>query len=143
LETTELHQFAILQPLVALALWTLLVFTLIPIRRIRAMRSGRVSPKEFRMGESDKVPEDVRLPNKNMLNLFQMPVLFYVVCIVLYITQLSDLWFVYLAWAFVACRVVHSVIHVSYNHISHRFMAFAVSNVVLLLVWLRLVWKMM
>ena len=134
-----MEQFSILQPLAALALWTLLVFTLIPYRRLRAIAAGRVSPNEFRLGESALVPDDVCLPNRNIINLFQMPVLFYLACLVLYVTQLSDSWFVYLAWAYVILRVVHSVIHVTYNKVRHRFIPFALSNFVLVAIWIGLV----
>jgi len=41
-----------------------------------------------------------------------------------------------LAWAYVALRVVHSLIHITYNHVLHRFLAFASSNFVLLALWI-------
>jgi hypothetical protein len=133
---------AILKPTIALALWTLLVFTLIPIRRFRAMAAREVSPKDFKLGESDRVPEHVALPNKNIINLFQLPVLFYLACLLLFVTKLADHWFVYLSWAYVAFRVAHSVVHVSYNNVLHRFIPFALSNLILLTIWIRLVWVM-
>ena len=40
-----------------------------------------------------------------------------------------------LAWAYVALRVVHSLIHLSYNHVYHRLAAFVVSNGVLAALW--------
>ena len=135
-----MQQLDILLPLTALVIWTLLVFALIPVRRLRAIAAGRVGVDEFRLGESDKVPHDVSLPNRNIINLFQMPVLFYLACIVLYITQLHDTWFINLAWAYVVFRVIHSIIHVSYNKVRHRFLAFAVSNFILVAIWIRLVW---
>ena len=44
-----------------------------------------------------------------------------------------------LAWAYVACRALHSLIHLTYNNVLHRLAAFAASNVVLLVIWIRLV----
>lgn len=40
-----------------------------------------------------------------------------------------------LAWAYVALRAVHSVIHITYNGVTHRLVAFALSNVVLIALW--------
>jgi hypothetical protein len=137
-----MEALAILRPTLALAIWTLLVFTLIPLRRFRAIGAGEVSANDFRMGESERVPAYVSLPNKNIINLFQMPVLFYLACLLLFITKLADQWFVYLAWAYVGLRVAHSIVHVSYNNVRHRFIPFALSNFVLLAIWIRLVWVM-
>ena len=55
------------------------------------------------------------------------------------ITEASLPLLVHLAWAYVALRIVHSLIHLSYNHVLHRFLAFATSNVVLLGIWALLV----
>ncbi len=44
-----------------------------------------------------------------------------------------------LAWAYVARRALHSLIHLTYNNVFHRLAAFAAGNVVLLVIWIRLV----
>jgi len=44
---------------------------------------------------------------------------------------------VWLAWFFVAARVVHSAIHLSYNNVYHRLSAYAASNVLLVALWIR------
>ena len=41
-----------------------------------------------------------------------------------------------LAWAYVACRALHSLIHLTYNNVLHRLAAFAAGNVVLLVIWI-------
>ena len=51
----------IVLPMAALALWTLIVLSLVPVARIRAARAGRVHVKDFRYGESPNVPGDVSL----------------------------------------------------------------------------------
>ena len=127
---------AILLPLFALAGWTLLVLCLVAFRRIGAGFAGRVQASDFRCGESAGVPADVCLPNRNYMNLLELPVLFYVVCLLIHATGTSTALMVQVAWAYVGLRVVHSAIHLSYNHVFHRFMAFALSNVVLVVLWL-------
>lgn len=41
-----------------------------------------------------------------------------------------------MAWTYVALRVLHSLIYPSYNHVIHRLMAFAASNLMLIAFWL-------
>ena len=77
---------AMLYPLFALAAWTLIVLVLIPIARVRSVRKGEIGPGDFRYGESAKVPTHVSLPNRNYMNLLELPMLFYVVGILLYVT---------------------------------------------------------
>ena len=40
-----------------------------------------------------------------------------------------------IAWAFVALRVVHSVIHLSYNRVLHSLAAFSAANTALAVLW--------
>ncbi len=69
------------------------------------------------------------------MNLLELPMLFYVVCLVLYVTAGASALAIALAWAFVALRVVHSVIHLSYNRVGHRLAAFTAANLALVLPW--------
>lgn len=131
-----INAYAILFPVLALAAWTACILFLTGFRRFRAGAQGRVRVSAFRRGESDEVPEDVALPNRNYINLLELPVLFYVVCLMGYVTGTVTLATVALAWTYVALRVLHSVIHVTYNNVMHRFAAFAASNFVLLLLWI-------
>ena len=126
---------AILYPLFALAAWTLIVLGLIPIARVRSVRQREIGTDDFKYGESAKVPGKVRIPNRNYMNLLELPMLFYVVGIVLYVTGGASTLTIAVAWAYVALRVVHSLIHLSYNHVLHRLAAFTLSNVALVLLW--------
>jgi hypothetical protein len=94
-----------------------------------------VTADDFKFGESAAVPAAVSIPNRNYMNLLEAPVLFYVACLVLFVTAGASPLAVALAWAYVALRVVHSVIHLSYNHVMHRLTAFAFSNAVLVALW--------
>ena len=127
---------AMLYPLFALAAWTLIVLALIPLVRVRAVRQREIRPDDFRYGESAKVPGHVSLPNRNYMNLLELPMLFYVVCLLLYVTGGASSLTIALAWGYVVLRVVHSAIHLSYNHVMHRLAAFSLSNVALVVLWL-------
>jgi len=131
-----MNHVVILQPVFALAMLTGLVLLLIPLVRIRAVQLRQIGLNDFKLGESAKVPQQVSIPNRNYMNLLELPLLFYVVCLLIYVTGSTTATMVQVAWTYVALRVVHSAIHLSYNHVFHRFMAFALSNVVLLLLWM-------
>lgn len=131
-------KFAMLWPVFALAAWTGVMLVLVAARRVRAGRQGRVHVREYALGESALVPADVRLPNRNYMNLLELPVLFYVACLLAQVTGLASPTLVVLAWAYVALRVVHSLVHVTCNRVLHRFAAFGASNGVLIAMWLLL-----
>jgi hypothetical protein len=126
---------AMLYPLFALAAWTLIVLALIPLVRVRAVRQREIRPDDFRYGESAQVPGHVSLPNRNYMNLLELPMLFYVVGLMLYVTGGASYVAIALAWAYVALRVVHSLIHLTYNHVLHRLAAFSLSTVALVGLW--------
>lgn len=138
-----MKQTNILIPAMMLIGWTLLVLLTIPYRRFKAYFSGKVTAHDFKFGESCNVPEEVCIPNRNLMNLLEVPVLFYALCLMLYATQKADGAAVALAWTYVALRGIHSLIHLSYNHVFQRFAVFAASNVVVALLWLRLLLALM
>jgi hypothetical protein len=127
----------ILYPMAGLAGLTFLVLLLIPRARFSSAARGEVKAKDFRYGESASVPGAVSLPNRNLMNLLELPMLFYVVCLGLYVTGTPDINMVYLAWGYVALRAAHSLVHLTYNNVFHRLSVFAASNVVLVMLWVR------
>jgi hypothetical protein len=127
---------AIFYPVIALVFWTFVVLMLVPRARFRAVRERRVRASDFAIGESENVPPETRLPNRNYMNLLELPVLFYVACVVLYVTAKVDAVSLVLAWGFVALRIAHSAVHLTYNRVVHRLNVFALSTVVLLALWL-------
>ena len=124
-----------LWPLFALAAWTLCVVLLLAYRRVRATMRGEAPIAQFSQGDTDALPAAVILVNRNYMNLLEMPVLFYVIGVLAFAAGLQDPRLVTLGWAYVVLRVLHSLVHLSYNHVLHRFALFAASNVVLVIMW--------
>lgn len=137
-----MNQTNVLLPILALVGWTLTVLLLIPYQRFKAVFARQLTTHDFKLGESERVPAVVSIPNRNYMNLLEAPVLFYVVCLTLYVTQRADLWAVYLAWAYVGLRILHSLVHLTYNKVMHRLAFFAASNAVLAVMWVRLAWDL-
>jgi len=133
----EMDQAAIFLPMCALAAWTFAVLLMVPIARFRAAAQGKVTAGDFRFGESARVPGPASLPNRNFMNLLEAPLLFYVVCLALYVTLSVDRAALALAWLYFALRVAHSLVHLTYNNVFHRLAAYSASIVVLAVLWLR------
>ena len=138
-----MNSTSILLPMAALALWTLAVLLILPYRRLTAVKSRRIKVDDFKFGESSNVPSDVSIPNRHLMNLLEMPVLFYVACLSLMVTNGVDAIYVGLAWAFFAARVAHSFVHLTYNNVIHRLQTFALSNFILTAIWLRLFFSLL
>ena len=77
--------------------------------------------------------------NRNLMNLLEMPLLFYVVSIAFYVTHQVAPRVVTLAWVYLALRLAHSLVHVTSNRILVRLTSYAASNVVLLTLWIRFI----
>lgn len=126
----------ILWPAAALVALTFLMLGAILVARVSAARRGEVRPKDFALGESERVPASVKLVNRNYMSLLELPILFYVLIILLMVTNTASDLQLMLAWAFVILRVVHSLVHVTVNHIFIRLIAFAGSVSVLIVMWI-------
>jgi hypothetical protein len=131
-----MRQELILAPMGGLAALTFLVLLLIPFRRFRAAFAGHVTARDFVDGESPNVPSTVSMPNRNYMNLLELPVLFYVVSLMYFVTGRVAMTALVLAWLYVGLRALHSAIHLTYNKVPHRLAVFAASNAVLAALWI-------
>lgn len=117
-----MHQ--ILLPGIALAALTFLVWCRLYVERLGQMKRERVHPQTVATSAQMAARlKDTRAAD-NFRNLFELPVLFYFAVLAAAPTGQGDGMALYLAWAFVALRAVHSLIHCSYNRVMHRFLAY-------------------
>lgn len=125
-------------------LWTMCVLLLLPLARYRAIRAGAVDWDDFAPGESARVPEPARRVNRALVNLLEVPFIFYALVLACLMTARVDVTALALAlaWAYVALRMAHTIVHLSYNRVTHRFIVFAASNGVLVAMLLRLAWRL-
>jgi len=125
----------IFAPMGALGAITFIVLLLIPLRRIPAAANGELAPSDFALGESVNVPPRIAIVNRAYMNLLEAPILFYVVCLMAFVAARVSQPFLVTAWAYVALRAAHSLVHIAYNNVLHRLIAFGLSNVVLMAMW--------
>lgn len=122
----------------AMVILTFIVLLTTAFYRINLVRQRKVSLGYYRTFQGDvKLPAQFAQLTNNFNNLTQMPVLFYAVCAVHLALNLTDDTAVILAWLYVALRSAHSLVHTTYNNVNHRFIAFVLSNISLLALWLR------
>jgi hypothetical protein len=116
-------QNTIFSPFLAMMFLTLLVWVYMYIRRINFITSQKISSQDLSVpGTLAQIsPPSVSNPSDNFKNLFEIPVLFYVLVLYLFITQQVDNVYVNAAWIFVAFRALHSAVHCTFNLIMLRF----------------------
>ena len=130
----------ILLPVVLQVLLTVgLYFKLVAAKK-RAAQNGEVN-EERRALHDDAWPESVLKINNNISNQFEVPVLFYVLTIILWLTNTVNIYIHVLAWAFVASRLLHAFIHVGSNYVPLRRKVFMFGCVLLMVVTLVLGWS--
>lgn len=71
----------------------------------------------------------------NLSNLFELPLLFYTLCVVLEVTQSVTALYISEAWIFVVLRYGHSLIQITYNRVLHRFFFWFTSTLCLFVMW--------
>ncbi len=122
-------------PALAMVALTFVVLGVMFSRRVAQMKRDRIHPQKVSTStQASALYTDVA-PADNFRNLFETPVLFYLALLVAALTAQVTPLVLGLAWTYVAARVVHSAIHCSYNKVMHRFRAFALSMLVLLVLW--------
>ena len=107
--------------------------------RIPEINRLGIDPDELQdRAESHKLLTVSGAASNNLKNLFEVPILFYLAAMIAMLLMIQDGLLVGLAWGFVILRVVHSVIHCSYNRVMHRFIAYLISCLFLMFMWIRL-----
>jgi hypothetical protein len=71
----------------------------------------------------------------NFNNLCELPVLFYLLSTLVFVTQSSTSTLLFLGWSFVFFRAAHSYIQCTYNKVQHRFRAYFLSSLALWISW--------
>lgn len=120
-------QTAVLYPVAALVLLTVLMTLRSARLNFRALRSRAARPEQFRVFETGELPLEVMLTARNVSNLFEQPVLFYVLALFLCLFERVNHFYLAGAWLFVALRCAHSYVHVATDNLLLRYRLFAAS----------------
>jgi len=128
-----------LTPVLALILWTFIMWVVMYKRRIPAMNKLSKDPQKF-IDDPDlwaKMPARATNAADNYNHLHEQPVIFYALMFYISLSHMGNDVYMYLAWAYVGIRVVHSLVHITTNKVMHRFSLFALGSVVLMIMGIR------
>ena len=134
-----MHTHLIYWPAVAMVALTLCVWLRMYFMRIAQMKRERIHPQAVATSAQAAARLTDSRAADNFRNLFELPVLFYLAVVVAAQTGQVTLPALVLAWAFVALRIAHSLVHCTYNKVMHRFTLYLFGGIALWLLWAVLV----
>ncbi len=124
-----------LAPVLALIIWTLLIWLLMYARRIPAMQAAKMDPETAKSPDGkwkEELPLSVQASAHNYNHLLEQPTIFYALMFYVTLTAQISMPIYYAAWAYVVLRVLHSFIQVSAGKVMLRFGMFSLSTLVLI-----------
>lgn len=124
-----------LSPVLALIIWTLLIWVLMYARRLPAMQAANIDPDTAKSPDGkwkEELPLAVQASAHNYNHLLEQPTIFYALMFYITVTAQMSTPIFYAAWAYVALRVLHSFIQVSVGKVVLRFGLFSLSTLVLM-----------
>jgi hypothetical protein len=126
----------ILAPVVALVAWTLVMQVWMYAARIPAMRRAGISLKGRRGTRGGAlegaIPDEANWKAHNYNHLMEQPTIFYAIALTLALLGFGGGINLYLAWGYVALRIVHSLIQATANVVLYRFVTFNLASFCLL-----------
>ncbi|MGQ0430744.1 MAG: MAPEG family protein [Gammaproteobacteria bacterium] len=122
-------------PVCGMVLLTALVWAKLYVDRLGEMRAKGIAPQQLASTRAAAGELEKTAASENFRNLFEVPVLFYALCIALAVTGGSTPGFVTAAWVYVGLRALHSLIHLTYNRVVHRFLVYVTSTLLLFGMW--------
>ena len=126
-----------LTPVLALIIWTLLIWVLMYARRLPAMKALDIDPDAAKSPDGkwkEEMPLSAQASAHNYNHLLEQPTIFYALMFYVTLTAQMSAPFFYAAWAYVVLRVLHSFIQVSMGKVAIRFTLFSLSTIVLFVI---------
>lgn len=128
-------EYAILVPTIAMTLLIAIAWVRLYQDRIGELRARRIHPQQIATSrQMAETMQNLRSAD-HFRNLFEVPVLFYVLCGFIAITKLTTALLLACAWGFVVLRAYHTYIHLTHNKVIRRFQAYVASTIVLWAMW--------
>ncbi|MEZ5891994.1 MAG: MAPEG family protein [Parvularculaceae bacterium] len=133
-----------LTPVLALVVWTLIVWIWMYATRIPAMQKAKIHPQSaVHAGSLNTLPTEVRVVADNYNHLHEQPTIFYALAIYSYLVGVADDLNIWLAWGYVAARIVHSLVQIIVRKVMLRFQVFALGSVLLMAIAARNVFALL
>lgn len=130
-----MQQTSILYPLFALVLLSVVVGLRMLQLRFRAVSRDSLPAAYFQLNQGGKLPRYLIQAEQHYTNLYETPMLFYVIVILIYVLKMTTPLSLLLAWAYIAVRLGHAYVHMGQNRLATRRRFFLSSIVVLVALW--------
>ncbi|MGI0525729.1 MAPEG family protein [Rhizobium giardinii] len=124
---------AIFWPVIAQVALIHAVYFLMLKRRTRAVRAGLAKAQDYRVPAIEPAPSATAA--RSLVNQFELPVLFFLVCILFYLTAGVNHAVLAVAWLFVLSRFAHAYVHVTSNRLKLRRRFFVFGFVLNSVLW--------
>jgi hypothetical protein len=128
-------------PMFMMVFITLGILCLALAARVQSVITGQVKARSYKLMDAEVYPDNVIKTTRNFNNQFEIPVLFYIVCLLFLVLDIDSSLGLVLAWSFVFARFFHAVVHITYNKLYHRMFAFWMGNILVAALWVTLVTK--
>ncbi|WP_438749983.1 MAPEG family protein [Pararhizobium sp. O133] len=125
---------AIFWPVIAQVMLVFCIYLLMMRRRFGAVRAGTAKAHDYKIPTIEPSPSATVA--RNLINQFELPLLFYLVCVLLYVTAGVSQAVVIIAWLFVLSRLAHAYVHVTSNRLMVRQRLFVVGFVLNFVLWM-------
>ncbi len=129
-----MNQTTIFWPVLAHVLLIYIVYCVLGRRRYGAVKSGEARAGQYKVRSTE--PASSVTGAANLSNQFELPMLFYVLCLTLHVTNGVNYLTLALMWIFVASRYVHAWVHLTSNNLLLRNRSFVFGAVIILLGWI-------
>lgn len=122
----------------SLSMLTIVVGLIAVKARITSVKNGQMNASYFKLMQGQEIPELVTKTTRCFNNLFEIPTLFYIVCMLHLILGIENYLAIIFSWLFVIFRTAQAYVHITYNHVKHRMLAFGISVLCVFLLWINL-----
>lgn len=124
---------AIFSPFLGMMVLTLVVWLWMFVHRVSYFKANKIDPQSVSDSSIPfpNAPPRVVNSSNNFKNLFELPVLFYAICLYLYVNGTVDQLYLICAYSFLVFRALHSAIHCTSNIVMARFVAYALASLAL------------
>lgn len=131
------NQVTIFLPMLVVVALTFIAFVRMATARGAAVKAGH-DPNYYKAHIGTPEPEGTVAAVRHYGNLFELPTIFYAACLTGFVLSAVGQWTLIFAWAYVAARLLQSLVHLTSNNTSHRGGTFVIGVLAMLALWINL-----
>ena len=126
-----MQPISILLPVLVLAFWTFIIFAIMAPARFYFLRMKHPQTAAHTKNLKGLLPPWTERVADNYNHLFEQPVVFYAIALSIAVINNIEPFMIQLAWVYVALRVLHSIVQITFNFVPLRFTLFVTSWLIL------------